>query len=174
MNSKEYAAKKQRVAGGIKALVDTNVPCAVGCAAHPIQAQTSKLLADGMALDAEFWGNGGIEELADKTAEKVLERVPGPNKSEWSKKMPLPGGRQFDWTEARIWRVVLAALIALGSLLARGSREVPQDVWGFPVSVVAPSREADQLAQMSNMVAAAQARLASNYWGRVEQKRRGD
>jgi len=143
MTSKEYAAKKQNIAGGIRALTQTNMPCALNCAAHPVQVQTTGLIADGMAADAEFWGNGGIDEIAEAVSKKVwlspqiativsaaVEKAKV-EKSEWAKPMQLPGGRSVLWTEARIWRVVIIvaqAIAALIILLASGDKVSIRDL----------------------------------------------
>ena len=71
MTSKEYAGRKQSIAGAIKALCDTNLPCAKECSAHPIQTRTMVHLAEGQAADAEFWGNGGIDEIAETVVRKL-------------------------------------------------------------------------------------------------------
>jgi hypothetical protein len=123
MTSRQYAAEKQRIAGGIKALIATNLPCATNCAAHPINTQTIGLLADGQAADAQFWGNGGIQEIADAVAIRVGEDFsPNAKPREWKKTMPLPGGRSFDWTEARIWRAVIVAVIVIAQAVFGGAK----------------------------------------------------
>ena len=71
MNSKEYAAKMQNIAGAITALCSTNMPCAKECSAHPIQVQTTALQAQADAAHAEFWGNGAINEIADAVVAKL-------------------------------------------------------------------------------------------------------
>jgi hypothetical protein len=71
MNSKEYAAKMQNIAGAITALCNTNMPCATNCAAHPVQVQTTALQAQADAAHAEFWGNGAINEIADAVVAKL-------------------------------------------------------------------------------------------------------
>jgi hypothetical protein len=71
MTSREYAAELQSIAGAITALCETNLPCAKECAAHPVQVQTTILQAKAHAATAAFWGNGGINEIADATCAKL-------------------------------------------------------------------------------------------------------
>jgi hypothetical protein len=153
MDSKAYAAKKQNIAGAIKALCDTNLPCAKECSAHPIQTRTMVHLAEGQAADAEFWGNGGIDEIAETVVRK-LDGKRTPSVSD--------GATPWAWFVAAyktnpVMRnaVTLTAITLLTMVPTCASRGV-RDL------AIAAVQQADAAAKRANMAATKAAVTSSN------------
>jgi hypothetical protein len=153
MTSKEYAGRKQSIAGAIRALCDTNLPCAKECSAHPIQTRTMVHLAEGQAADAEFWGNGGIDEIAETVVRK-LDGKRTPSVSD--------GATPWAWFVAAyktnpVMRnaVTLAAITLLTMVPTCASRGV-RDL------AIAAVQQADAAAKRANMAATKAAITSSN------------
>lgn len=107
MTGREYAQRKAGVAGAIKALASTGMPCKTDCAAHPVQVQTVALLAEGLAADAEFFGNGFSDEIASRVASKLN-----------TPRGLTIGGRTIP--EAILWRVAIILSVVLMGWLRGG------------------------------------------------------
>jgi hypothetical protein len=88
MTSRDYANKVRSSAGAIRALIDMDQPCAQNCAAHPIHTKVMGHLADCQEANADFWGNGGIDEIAARVVAGMTKPPPATAKVE--SKLPAP------------------------------------------------------------------------------------
>jgi hypothetical protein len=112
MTATQYTQRKAAIAGGIRALVTTQAPCATECGAHSSIVAVHKLQADNIEADAEFFGNGFGDAVADRVAER-LASVPVAQ-TQKTITVPTPWGLK-PVSEALLWRVAIIVTVLLAS-----------------------------------------------------------
>jgi hypothetical protein len=112
MTAEQFVRRKAGIAGGIRALVDSQGPCATGCTAHAGIVAVHKLQADNIEADAEFFGNGFGDAVADRVADR-LKATPVVQ-TERAVPVPTPWGMKH-LSEALLWRIAIIVTILLAS-----------------------------------------------------------
>ena len=112
MTAEQFVRRKAGIAGGIRALVDAQGPCATGCTAHSGIVSVHKLQADNIEADAEFFGNGFGDAVADRVADR-LTATPVVQ-TQRTVAVPTPWGIKH-LSDAVLWRIAIIIVILLAS-----------------------------------------------------------